>query len=94
MNSEHMVAVSEVNKRQDFTIKYVQGRELINTEFKHRNLVPGISEVAKVAEMISGIRNGLEHFSDGFVGVMGCNTVPTYYHTSEYFYSSVQKFGS
>jgi len=38
MNSEHMVA-------GDFTIKYVQGQELINTKFKHRNLVLGISEV-------------------------------------------------
>src|SRR5882724_7721857 len=45
MNSEHMVAGLEVNKRQDFTIKYVQGQELINTEFKHGNVVLGISEV-------------------------------------------------
>ena len=35
VNSEHMVERSEVNKRQDFTIKYVQGWELINTKFKH-----------------------------------------------------------
>ena len=35
MNSEHMVAGSEVNKRRDFTIKCVQGWELINTEFEH-----------------------------------------------------------
>ena len=62
MNSEHMVAGLEVNKRQDFTIKYVQGWELINTKFEHRNLVPGISEVAKVAEMISGIWNVLETY--------------------------------
>ena len=35
MNGEHMVAGSEENKRRDFTIKYVQGRELINTKFEH-----------------------------------------------------------
>ena len=45
MNSEHMVAGSEVNKRQDFTIKYVQGWELINTEFKCGKMVLGILEV-------------------------------------------------
>jgi len=58
MNSEHMVAGSEENKRQDFTINNVQGQELMNTKFEHGNLVLGISEVAKVAEMISGIWNG------------------------------------
>ena len=36
MNREHMVAGSEGNKRQDFTINNVQGQELINTKFKHR----------------------------------------------------------
>ena len=36
MNSEHMVAGLEVNKGQDFTIKYVQGWELMNTEFECR----------------------------------------------------------
>ena len=45
MNSEHMVAGSEVNKSQDFTINNVQGWELIMTEFEHGHLVPGISEV-------------------------------------------------
>jgi len=30
----------------------------MNTKFEHGNLVLGISEVAKVAEMISGIWNG------------------------------------
>ena len=45
MNSEHMVAGSEVDKRQDFTIKYVQGWELINTAFELGNVVLGISEV-------------------------------------------------
>jgi len=45
MNSEHMVAGSEVNKRWDVTITYVQGQELTNTEFKHGNVVPGISEI-------------------------------------------------
>jgi len=44
MNREHMVEGLEVNKRQDFTIKCVQGQELINTEFEHGNMV-GISEV-------------------------------------------------
>ena len=29
-----MVAGSEENKRQDFTMKYVKGRELINTKFE------------------------------------------------------------
>jgi len=42
---DNMVAGLEVNKRQDFTINNVQGWELIMTEFKCRNLVPGISEV-------------------------------------------------
>ena len=45
MSREHMVVGSEVNKRRDFTIKYAQGWELINTKFEHGNLVPGISEV-------------------------------------------------
>ena len=40
----------------------VQGRELINTGFEHGNLVPGISEVVKLAEMIYGIWNGLETY--------------------------------
>jgi len=34
MNREHMVAGSEGEKRQDFTINNVQGQELINTEFQ------------------------------------------------------------
>jgi len=46
MNSEHMVAGSEVNKRKDFTINNVQGQELRMTKFECRNLVLGISEVA------------------------------------------------
>jgi len=45
MNREHMVAGSEVNKRQDFTINNIQGWELINAKFKHGNVVLGISEV-------------------------------------------------
>ena len=45
MNRKHMVAGSEVNKRQDFTIKYVQGWELINTKFKHGSMVLRILEV-------------------------------------------------
>ena len=44
MNSEHMVAGSEGNKRLDF-IKYAQGWELMNTKFECGNLVLGISEV-------------------------------------------------
>ena len=40
-----MVAGSEENKRQDFTINNVQGQELITTEFEFGNLVPGISVV-------------------------------------------------
>jgi len=44
MNSEHMVAGSEVNKRRDFTINNVQGGELTMTEFEHRYLVLGILE--------------------------------------------------
>ena len=42
--------------------KYVQGLVLINTEFEGGNLVPGISEVTEVAEMITGIWNGLETY--------------------------------
>jgi len=45
MNKEHMEAGSERNKRQDFTINNFQGWELITTEFRHGNLVLGISEV-------------------------------------------------
>jgi len=45
MNGEHIVAGSEGDKRQDFTINNVQGQELVTTEFEHRNLVPGILEV-------------------------------------------------
>ena len=45
MNREHMVAGSEGKKTQGFTINNVQGWESINTKFKHRNLVLGISEV-------------------------------------------------
>ena len=36
MNGEHMVAGSEENKRQDFTVNSIQGRELTTTEFKCR----------------------------------------------------------
>ena len=66
-----MVAGSEVNKRQDFTINNVQGWELINTEFKHGNLVLGISEVAKVAEKGAGIWNGSEMYQWWFCGCYG-----------------------
>ena len=34
MNGEHMVAGSEENKRQDFTINNVQGQEFIVTKFE------------------------------------------------------------
>ena len=62
VNSEHMVAGLEENKRQDFTINNVQGQELINTKFECRNLVLGLLEVAKVVETFSGIWNGLEMY--------------------------------
>ena len=45
MNKEHMEAGSERDNRQDFTINNIQGWDLITTEFKCGNLVPGISEV-------------------------------------------------
>jgi len=45
MNKEHMEAGLERNKRQDFTTNNIQGWELTTTKFKHRKLVPGISEV-------------------------------------------------
>ena len=45
MNGEHMVAGSEENKRQDFTINNVQGQELLMTKFKHGTWFLGISEV-------------------------------------------------
>jgi len=45
MNGEHMVAGSEENKRRDFTINNVQGREMLMTEFKRGTWCPGISEV-------------------------------------------------
>ena len=62
MNSEHMVAGSEENKRQDFTINNTQGQELIMTKFKHRTWFLGISEVVKAAGMIMGIWNRPETF--------------------------------
>src|SRR5882724_11128393 len=45
MNGEHMVAGSEENKRQDFTINNVQGQELLMTKFEHGTWFPGILEV-------------------------------------------------
>src|SRR5882724_10348886 len=45
MNGEHMVAGSEENKRQDFTVNSIQGWELTMTEFKHRTWFPGILEI-------------------------------------------------
>jgi len=39
-------------------------------------LIPGISEVAEVAEMITGIHNGLETYQYGVTGVMGHNSIP------------------
>ena len=59
MNQEHMEAGSERNKRQDFAINNIQGWELITTEFKHGNLVPGISDV-EVGKVVTEIWNGLE----------------------------------
>jgi len=40
------------------------------------NLVLGISEVAKVVEKGTGIRDGLETYQWWFVGVIGCNKTP------------------
>ena len=62
MNGEHMVAGSEENKRQDFTINNIQGQELIMTEFECGTWFLGILEVVKVAEMITRIQNGPETF--------------------------------
>src|SRR5882724_10417807 len=45
MNGEHMVTGSEENKRQDFTVNSIQGRELTMTEFECGTWFPGISEV-------------------------------------------------
>ena len=45
MNGEHMVAGSEENKRQDFTVNSIQGQELTMTNFEHRTWCPGILEV-------------------------------------------------
>ena len=45
MNGEHMVAGSEENKRQDFTVNSIQGWELTMTGFEHGTWCPGISEV-------------------------------------------------
>src|SRR5882724_2269108 len=59
VNSEHMVAGSEENKRQDFTINNVQGQELIMTEFKRGTWFPGISEVVKVVGMIMESKTGV-----------------------------------
>ena len=47
MNGNHMVAGSEENKRQDFTINNVQGWELLTTEFECGTWFLGISEVIK-----------------------------------------------
>jgi len=66
MNGEHMVAGSEENKRQDFTINNIQDQELITTEFKHGTWFPGILEVVKAVGMIVESR----------MGVMGHNSIP------------------
>ena len=62
MNGEHMVTGLEENKKQYFTINNVQGQELVMTEFKHGNLVLGISEVTEVVEKITEIWNGQETY--------------------------------
>jgi len=59
MNSEHMVAGLGENKRQDFTINNIQGRELIMTEFECGTWFLGISEDVKVAGMITESRTGV-----------------------------------
>jgi len=66
MNSEHMVAGSGENKRQEFTINNFQGQGLIMTEFECGTWFPGILEVVKVAGMIMESRTG----------VMGHNSIP------------------
>src|SRR5882724_11099710 len=45
MNGEHMVAGSEENKRQDFTVNSIQGQELTTAKFKCRTWFLGNSEV-------------------------------------------------
>src|SRR5882724_3030113 len=45
MNGEHMVAGSEENKRQDFTVNSIQGQGLTMTEFEHGTWFLGILEV-------------------------------------------------
>jgi len=61
MNSKHMVAESEVNKRQDF-IKYVQGLELINTEFEHGTWLRESQKSCGLAERVTEIRNRPETY--------------------------------
>ena len=64
-----MVAGSEENKRQDFTINNVQGQELIITEFKHR------IEFWESWKSCGGDRNGywnLERAGNLSVIVHGC----------------------
>src|SRR5882724_11678417 len=65
MNGEHMVAGSEENKRQAFTINNVQGQELLMTKFEHGTWFLGILHVIKVAGMIA----------ESGMSVMGCNRV-------------------
>jgi len=45
MNGEHIVAGSEENKRQDFTVNSIQGWKLTMTKFEHGTWCLGISEV-------------------------------------------------
>jgi len=67
MNSEHMVAGSEENKRQDFTINNIQGWELIMTEFEHRTWFLDVGS-CEVVGMIT----------ESGTDVMGCNSCPLY----------------
>jgi len=76
MDREHMVAGSEGNKRQDFTINNVQGWELITTEFECGSLVLGISEVMwRWWKWLLESGMGQKLISNGFASVMGCNSM-------------------
>ena len=70
MNGEHMVAGSEENKRQDFTVNSIQGWELIMTKLSAEL---GFQESWKSC---GGGRKGywnLETHQEEFVGVTGHN---------------------
>jgi len=69
-----MVAGSEENKRQNFTVNSISGSGVDNNQVQVQNLVSrNLRSHVGVVEMGTGIRNGLETYQYKFVGIMGHN---------------------